>query len=374
MLSTDRNIFKENSPSKERMIEYGKLVDELRIIIFSLKKHGYKDIKISENIFLHPTNSLSRFFYIFNAYNILKKLFDGKKNSVIITCQDPFETGIAGYFISKKFHIPLQIQVHTDFLSPFFTKESLLNKIRVIIARRLITKADGIRVVSKRIKKSIIENLKISELKISVLPVYVDMDKIEKIEITEDLRKKYPEFDFIIFMASRLSREKNINLALKAVKEVIKIYPKTGLVIAGGGKEKENILKEISKTGIEKNVKFLGNVEFKALISYYKTTDIYLLTSNYEGYAMSAVEAVASGAPVVMTDVGIANSVLINKKDALIISVGDLGMLKNTLINLIKDENLRKTLAKNAKNIVNLWKTKEEYLKEYYNLWMKLLI
>lgn len=374
MLSTDRNIFKEGSLSRKRMAEYGKLVRELHIIIFSLKKNNFKKSKISENVFLYPTSSLSRFCYVFNAYKISKKILSENNKDFIITSQDPFETGITGYLIKRKFKIPWQVQIHTDFLSLYFMQESLLNKIRVKLSKILIPRADNIRVVSVRIKKSIIENLKISELKISVLPVYVDADKIEKIETTYDLRKKYPEFDFIIFMASRLSREKNISLALKSIKEIVKTYPKIGLVIAGDGKEKQKLLKIVFDLGVEKNVKFLGGIEFELLISYYKTANLYLLTSNYEGYAMSSVEAAVSGTAVVMTDVGIANDVLIDKKNALIIPVGDLEALKKAVFNLIEDENLRKTLAKNAKNIINFWKSKEEYLREYYNLWMRLLI
>ena len=53
--------------------------------------------------------------------------------------------------------------------------------------------------------------------------------------------------------------------------------------------------------------------------SYYKTADLFLLTSNYEGYGMAVVEAMAAGCPVIMTDVGLAGEVLIDKKDGLVV-------------------------------------------------------
>lgn len=374
MISTDKNIFKTSSAARERMIEYGKLVRELHIIIFSLKKNNFENSKISGNVFLYPTFSFSRFCHIFNAYKISKKILFRNNKDFLITSQDPFETGIAGFLIKRKFKIPWQVQIHTDFLSPYFVKESLLNKIRVKTAKCLILRTDGIRVVSKRIKKSLIENLKISESKIDVLSVYVDAGKIEKAEIIENLREKYPEFDFIILMASRLSKEKNIPLAIKALKEIIKIYPKTGLVIAGDGKEKQNLLRLAINLGIKKNVKFLGSIEFKMLISYYKTADLYLLTSNYEGYSMSAVEAVISGVPVIMTDVGVAGEILKDKENTLIVPVGNVESLKNSVLYLIENSIFRDKIKENVQKVSESLLNKEEYFKKYYELWRKLLL
>ena len=46
------------------------------------------------------------------------------------------------------------------------------------------------------------------------------------------------------------------------------------------------------------------------MISYYKTADLFLLTSDYEGYGLTLVEAVAAGVRVISSDVGIAAKLL----------------------------------------------------------------
>lgn len=373
MTSTDKNIFKENSASMERMTEYGKLVRELHIIIFSLKKDNFKNSKISENIFLYPTDSFNRFCHIFKAYKISKKILAGNNKDFLITSQDPFETGIVGFLIKRKFKIPRQVQIHTDFLSPYFAAELFLNKIRLLIAKFLIPRADGIRVVSKRIKNSLISKFKISDDKIFVLPIFINAEKIKNASITVDLRKKYPQFNFIILTVSRLAKEKNISFILKTMKTVIKKYKSIGLVIAGSGPLKEKLEKEAENLNIRKNIIFEGNVEFETIISYYKTADIFILASNYEGYSMAAVEAAVCGLPVVMTDVGVAGEILKDKENGLIFPIGSAESFKNAILSLIENSALRDKIKENTKKISELLLNKEEYLRKYYELWEQLL-
>jgi len=71
----DRNLFKENSGVRQRVIEYGSLVREHHVIIFC--KKGFikdKEIRIASNVFLYPTNSFSKWLYFRDAAKIGKKI------------------------------------------------------------------------------------------------------------------------------------------------------------------------------------------------------------------------------------------------------------------------------------------------------------
>ena len=411
-IGSDKNLFSEKSEVRQRIIEYGNLVEELHIVVFTKRQSQISNLKSQNfgNVFLYPTNSRSRWFYIFDAYKIAKKLLTksylsaprlrqaGKlkatshklqATSYLITCQDSFESGLAGFLIKRKFKIPLQLQIHTDFLSPYFWKESFLNKIRVLIAKFLIFRSDCIRVVSQRIKDSILQATSYKlQANIAVLPIFVDIKKIQEAPITMDLRQKYPQFDFIILIASRLTKEKNIGLAISAMREVVKKHQKTGLVIVGGGPELKNLKSQISNppegepsapygagkttsqnSNLDKQIIFENWQEKDILISYYKTAGLFLLTSNYEGYGMSAVEAMAAGCPVIMTDVGLAGEVLIDKQNGLVIPAQDRKKLIEAILTIIENPELRRDLANNTKQIIDFWPSKDEYLKKYYDLW-----
>lgn len=364
MISTDRNLFQENSEVRSRIIEYGELVDELHIIVFSNQK---SKIKIpNSNIFLYPTNSWNRWLYVKDAIKIGKKILmaNGKW---LITCQDPFETGIIGYRIANKYKIPLQLQVHTDFLSPYFWRESLLNKIRVVIANFLIPRADCIRVVSERIKKSINTKYSGIDAKIDILPIFVDVKSIKNSPVTIDLRKKYSQFDFIILIASRLTQEKNIELAINAMSGVIKKHPKTGLVIVGDGPECDKLELRIKNYELGNNVKIENWTD--DLSSYYKTSDLFLLTSNYEGYGRTIIEAMSAGCPVITTDVGLAGDILRDGDNGIVIPIGDREKLTEAILDMIENKQKRESLIQNADKTIDEFYDKEEYFKRYKSLW-----
>ncbi len=255
-IGSDRNLFVKDSEAQKRIKEYGNLFDELHIVVFSTRNYqlfpqrGISrretiiNYKITDNIFIYPTNSRSRWFYIWDAYKIAKLSIINYQLS-IVTCQDPFESGLVGWLLKMRYKLPLQLQVHTDIFSPHFRRESLLNGLRVLIAKFLLPRADGIRVVSERIKASLSTfDFRLST-KITVLPIFVDIKKIQSAKIKTDLHQKYPEYDFIILMASRLTREKNISLAIEAMHELATKYEKNTnirkilLLIVGEGPERK---------------------------------------------------------------------------------------------------------------------------------------
>ena len=305
MISTDRKIFEQGSAVRERIIEYGNLFDELHVIVFAKKNLRLKEEHSAPNVWMYPTNSRFRIFYPLGAYQkavrIMKK--QNQKRQTVVTAQDPFETGISALCISRRLKAKLQIQVHTDFLNPLFIHASLMNQVRLYVGVFVLARADGIRVVSHAIKASIIKHLAIPERRITVLPIFVDVAYIMAREPKIDLRLQYPHFKFIILMASRLTREKNIGFALEVLHQVLNTYPFTGLVIVGEGPLEGSLKKQAKSLGIDNSVVF--EPWQKDIISYMKTANIFLSTSLYEGYGLTIIEAALSGCPIVCSPVGV---------------------------------------------------------------------
>jgi len=156
MISTDRKIFEETSAVRARMAEYASLFEKLEIVVFAQKSEGFSIVQIAPNCRIYSTNSLTPLFYIWDALKQGRKILKGEiPAGWVITCQDPFETGLVGWWLTREFCIKLNLQVHTDVFNPFFITESIKNRIRAWLAKKLLPKADSIRVVSERIKKSI---------------------------------------------------------------------------------------------------------------------------------------------------------------------------------------------------------------------------
>lgn len=367
MISRDKKILDKSSAVAERMIKYGRLCDQLIIIVFTVGQE--ERVQLSDNTWVYSTNSLSRFFCFWDAYQQASS-YKLKAKSYLITVQDPFETALAGWLIKRKFSWPLQIQIHTDFLSLYFTRESWLNRVRVWLARRLLKKADGIRVVSLRIKQSLIDQLKIAEDKISVLPIYVDAHKITNYQSKIDLHQKY-QADFIVLTMARLTKEKNIQLLINAFTDVAKECPSAKLIIVGTGPDKKTLELQAADYKLQDKVFFEDWTNDP--ISYYKTADLFVLSSNYEGYALSVVEAIVAGRPVVMTDVGCAGEVIKNNENSLVIPVGNRKALAEAIKKMITNSDLRQRLINEGRETAGQLMTEGEYLRECKQSWKHLL-
>ena len=368
-IGTDRKLFEERSAVQMRSIEYASKMEELHIIVFSTKEQNYKSISIG-NLHIYPTNSGTLFNYIFDTFSLGKKIIPGNKfvlGDSVISAQDPFETGLVGYFLKMKFNFPFQIQIHTDLFSPYF-KNSFINYIRVFIAKFLIPKASGIRVVSETIKDSIKRKFPRLNVNPEILPIFVDMEKIMNTPPKKDIMADFPQFKFIIFMASRLSEEKRIDIALDMMKNLLSEFPYIGLIIAGEGPQKSNLENKVKKLGLTKTVVFIGWQD--DLISYYKTANIFLLTSEYEGYGMTLIEAGASGCPIVTTKVGIAGtSLFINGENSFVCPVGDTDCILESILQLFRDNEKRQLFKREmGDSIKKRAISKEEYIQKYVSL------
>ncbi len=368
MLSTDATILTHQSDAQKRMREYSDLFEKLDIIVYT-KSAGQLPIHLTDQLSIYPTNTRTPILYFWQAYQLARQIIRNHPNT-IVSCQDPFETGIVGWLLKIWHRAPLHIQIHTDFFSPYFSAESWKNKGRVFLAKRLIARADRIRVVSQRIQESLVKQLAIDAEKIDTLPIFVDVQKIENAKIKVDLHSRYLEYDVRILMASRLTQEKNIELAIHAVAHLAKEYPKLLLLIVGEGPEKQKLEILSQHLQMEKNVRFEPWTD--DLASYYKTSDIFLLTSNYEGYGRTVVEAMAAGTLVVMTDVGLAGEVLIDDLDGLVIPVQDQSALEKALQIVLTDAERRSNYVREATRVITSYGDKKTYLRAYHAMFSHL--
>lgn len=139
--------------------------------------------------------------------------------------------------------------------------------------------------------------------KAMVLPNAIDTARFAfDPELRREVRAELDaENRFVLGMVGRLCVEKNYPFALELVSRLRKEEPSCLLVIAGNGEEEENIRAKIRELGIENHVKLLGRrADVERL---HQAFDVFLLPSFTEGFPVAAVEAMASGLPVLLSDV-----------------------------------------------------------------------
>lgn len=282
MISNDKKILDPQSAVAQRQIEYAKNFEEVHILL----RGSTREMCLAQNVWVYCS---------WWRYGLARFLID-KRNITHITCQDPFENGLIGVLLKKRYPVHLELQIHTDIGSPAFQTENIKNRIRTYLAKYTLSYADHVRVVSHKIKNYVKKYIDSS--KIEIRPIPVDIEKIKNAPITIDLKKEFPGKK-IILCVSRLEKEKRVDMAIQAIKKINNVH----LVIVGDGSQRAG-LEKIAK-GLP--VSFFGWRQDTA--SFYKTADIFINTSLYEGYGMTLVEAAAVGLKILSTDVGVAKDV-----------------------------------------------------------------
>ncbi len=384
MVSTDASILKEGSAAHRRMCEYGALFVELHIILFTrYSRDTPKVIQIGQNVLVYSTRSFSRWRYIADATQLgrgiieklLKRLLQDR---IVISTQDPFETGLVGRRLARQYGVALQVQVHTDFLDPHFCRPtfslaSLLNRIRLRMAPATLAEASAVRVVSPRIRKALIDKYMLHSEKVQVLPIYVDpfawaLSQDTHARVGGEREADWlqlPHWQTTGLMACRLTKEKQVDMALRVFAKVLQAAPQTGLIIAGEGPERPHLERLVWKLNIEHSVLFVGWQ--KRLLPFFHSADFLLSTSLYEGYGMTMVEAMLAGVPVISTDTGIAGDVLIDGRNGFVFRTGDSDALLAKMTKMILHPELRQrfgdTAARDARK--HTYPSHGAYLKAY---------
>lgn len=356
-IGSDRKLFEEGSDVSRRALEQSALLTEHAIIVFAKRSLGFAPRRLNERVLVVPTNSLSRFLYIFDAIRI--GLREGR-GAMLITTQDPFEAGLTGLVLSHRLRLPLLVQVHADIFSSRFRHGSLLARVRVLLARLVLPRADYIRVVSERIRSSLTGRLRHAP-PIAVLPVF---SRVRESGVVGTL----PPLPFIL-VASRLEREKDVETAICAFGEVASEFPDLRLAVAGEGKERRSLEVLAGSLGVASKVSFLGwREDVPALM---ERAALYLHTSPSEGFGLSLLEAARAGCPIVSTDVGIIGEA-IPRELITIVPPGDVrGIAQGIVASLGSDESKERAKRLQAKVRASLSPSLDEYLQRLSDIWSR---
>jgi glycosyltransferase involved in cell wall biosynthesis len=108
----------------------------------------------------------------------------------------------------------------------------------------------------------------------------------------------------IVFTIARLVYEKGIHLLVEAAPQVLAECPQARFVIAGKGPEARPLKRQAQNLGVADKVKFIGFISDKVRNQLFQVADCAIFPSLYEPFGIVALEAMALGCPVVVSDVG----------------------------------------------------------------------
>lgn len=144
-----------------------------------------------------------------------------------------------------------------------------------------------------------------------------------------------------------LSRRKGIDTLMKAVSQLVEIYPDIRLYLVGDGPERENLADLSRLLGIENHVKFVGFVsDTRDVFRYYKSCDVFVMPSHKESFGITLAEAMACRTSIVASDIDGAPRMLVrNGINGFLFPAGDWKTLSRRLNELLADKALQERFA-----------------------------
>jgi len=175
---------------------------------------------------------------------------------------------------------------------------------------------------------------------------------------------------FVVGNVARLDPIKNHRLMLNAVKEISALHPDLHLCLVGDGPEREGLEAMAKKLGIQSHVLFTGTRQDVYL--FYERMDVFILTSFSEGTAMTLLEAMASGLPCIVTDVGGNPEIIEDGNTGFVIPNNDCQALVEKISLLKQQPKLRKELGRNARRKFLRHFSVQQMTHNYENIYRKL--
>lgn len=329
-----------------------RLVNELsskkyEIIFISLSKPYIKNYLVKKIRFIQ-INSSRVLFSIFKTRRILKNIslddkvifFSNQNFANIVSFFILYNMKTIKHVVFERNHID-ELNTHENFV------ELIKKKIIKFLIKKLYKKAD---VVLGNAKQLSMDLSKFTNTKVKTIynPAFdKKIIKLSKKKIVYQKRKN------IILNIGRLEKQKDQLTILKAIKNIENIF----LIIIGYGSKKKELIEYVNKNNMQQKVKILSNITNP--YPYFKISDLFVLSSLYEGFPNVLTEAIMFKVPVISSNCNSGPSeILLQKKGVQIFKKGNDKDLNNKINKFLKNKKIIKKRSKYLFNNLNRFNKK----------------
>ncbi|WP_407523107.1 N-acetyl-alpha-D-glucosaminyl L-malate synthase BshA [Lacibacter sp. MH-610] len=208
-----------------------------------------------------------------------------------------------------------------------------------------INESDAITAVSENLKKETYHNFSV-EKEIEVIYNFVDVERFSKKPLDAFRKVLAPNGEKIIAHASNFRKVKRVNDVIRIFHEINKAIP-SKLLMVGDGPDRPDAEELCRELNLCDEIRFLGKQqEMEEILAI---SDLFVLTSEYESFGLSALEAMAAGVPVLSTNAGGLPEINLHGQTGYMANVGDIKALSKLGIDLLKDETELASFKQHAK-------------------------
>jgi glycosyltransferase involved in cell wall biosynthesis len=293
---------------------------------------------------------------LFTLYAVLKQRCD------LIHVHWAIPTGLIGVFCGVVLRKPLLVTVHGSDFRLATEKSRLLKRLFLWVCN----KANHITCVSEGLTKGLRE-LGVPAEKLSTFSMGVEESFLDA---GRNRGKKLNGQLHTVLSNRNLLPLYNVSLLIRAIPTVLKEEPNTRFFIAGDGPERETLEREAKNLNVSSLIKFLGRVPPEKMASLLAQADIYVSTSLDDGTSVSLLEAMASGAFPIVTDIPANREWITTGQNGFLVPVDEEKCLADRIIDAIRNQALLEKSRMVNLSIVEekaLWSVIIEKIKRMYH-------
>ncbi len=271
--------------------------------------------------------------------SISRILFRRKQFDTIVSFMEGEAVRLHSYLLDKSDNNVSW--VHIDFQkkhwsADFFRSDEQEESIYTALQRIVFVSSDALDSFLKLFQK-------VDASKCRVIFNLIDKDEIVRQSLSTDINKDR----FTICMVGRLNQQKRYDRALRLMKALSDRSFDVELWILGDGELREELVSMANELGILDRCRFWGFV--KPPYSYMRNADLYLNTSEAEGYPLVLCEALCLGLPIVATNITGAHELLEDSKYGLLVPEEDDSILEG-VERMIAEKDFRESYIRKAKD------------------------
>lgn len=207
--------------------------------------------------------------------------------------------------------------------------------------RDYILKADKVVAVSSAVKSQLLEETFVPEENLTVIHNGINPERFTQLvheETSGPVRLIY---------TGRVVKSKGLFELLKVLSEIRENYY---FEMVGGGEDLEDLRIKVEDLKLESKVRLLGKLSYEEAIKHLFNSDIFVLPSKrIEGFPMTLPEAMLASLPVVASSIGGIPDAIEDGKTGFLFKPEDWDVLREKILILIRDKDLREQMGKNGK-------------------------
>ncbi len=218
--------------------------------------------------------------------------------------------------------------------------------------------------ISDKTQENLLNWLNISSDKFSVINNGIDLEEYFNAQVytKKDIHSSLNESDILLLMVGSFTIQKNQDKIIRVLKRLPKKFK---LILVGTGPRKEELHRLVSKLNLIERVIFLGLRD--DVPSLNKSVDINIVSSHWEGFGLVAAEGMASGKPLIASNIDGIGQVVSNKE----FLFNDINELYSLILRLIEDHEFYKKCSEFGKKRADLYSIKT-MAQNYLNIYLLL--